>query len=160
METTNNNSVESVQDMTWAEGVPLMAGQYMMGLAEPSPETKDYWQGVKEGRLFIKQCSGCGKHNHPRRIFCTACNSDALESVEAKGTGTVYTFSTVYRAPVPAFEKEIPYSVGVLELSEGIYLFSRIIPEKGKEVRIGAPVQLTFQETGPNGRLPAFQIVG
>lgn len=153
------NEVNSVLDVNWAEGTPLMLGPFMLGLAEPSPETAGYWEGVKQGRLLIKHCADCGRHNHPRRIFCTGCNSDAQEWVEAQGTGTVYTFSTVYRAPVPAFEKELPYSVGVLELSEGIFLFSRIIPEPGKEVHIGAKVKLTFQQTGPHGMLPAFQIV-
>lgn len=156
---TSGKPVESVQDMNWAEGVPLMAGQFMMGLAEPSPETKEYWEALKDDVLLIKRCAGCGVHNHPRRLFCTGCNSDALQWVEVEGTGSVYTFSTVYRAPIPAFEKEIPYTVGVLELTEGVYLFSRIIPEAGKEVYIGAKVRLTFQQTGPNGRLPAFQIV-
>lgn len=152
--------MDSVMDVNWAEGTPLMAGPFMMGLAEPTPETAGYWEGIKQGRLLIKQCTGCGKHNYPRRIFCVGCDGDAFEWVEAQGTGTVYTFSTVYRAPIPAFEKEIPYTVGILELTEGVYLFSRIIPEKGKDVSIGARVQLTFQETGPHGRLPAFQIVG
>ena len=146
-------------DVDWARGVPLMAGPFQIGLAEPSPETEGYWDGVRRERLMIKRCEGCGAHQHPRRLFCTVCRADAFAWVEAAGTGMVYTFSTVHRAPYPEFVEELPYTVGVLELSEGVYFFARILPGAGEEIRIGQAVRLTFQETGPHGRLPAFQVV-
>jgi uncharacterized OB-fold protein len=64
----------------------------------------------------------------------------------------------VHRAPTPEFEKEVPYTVGILHLREDVYLFSRILPGSDNEVGIGRQARLTFRETGPNGRLPAFQI--
>ena len=32
----------------WSQGVPLMAGPYFLGLYQPSPETKDFWDGVAQ----------------------------------------------------------------------------------------------------------------
>jgi len=145
--------------LDWSIGVPLMAGPYQMGLYEPSPETAGYWEGLKSDQLMIKRCLGCARHHHPRRILCAPCGSEQFEWVPASGRGRVYTFSTVHRAPRPEFESEIPYSVGVLELEEGVYFFSRILPGPGADVRIGASVQLVFREVGPSGRLPNFQIV-
>lgn len=143
----------------WSEGVPLMAGPYMMGLTEVSPETKGYWDGVRQGRLLIKKCTSCGKLQHPRRLFCLQCRGDAFDWVGTKGTGAVYTFSTVHRAPTDAFAKEAPYTVGILHLAEDVYFFARIIPKADGEVRIGAPVRLDFREVGPSGRLPVFEMV-
>ncbi len=140
----------------WGQGVALMAGPYMMGLTEVSPETVGYWAGVRERRLLIKKCTACGKLQHPRRLFCLACRCDAFEWVETKGTGTVYTFSTVHRAPTEAFAKEAPYTVGILHLDEDVYFFSRIIPNAGGEVRIGAPVRLEFRDVGVSGPLPVY----
>jgi uncharacterized OB-fold protein len=145
-------------DVNWGEGVPLMAGPYQLGLYEPSPETVGYWDGIKAQKLMIKRCTGCAKYHHPRRILCTACSCDTFEWVEASGKGVVYTFSTVHRAPRPEFNADVPYSVGLLELAEGIYFFSRIVPRPGDNVRIGAPVRMRFAETGPSGRLPQFEI--
>ena len=147
-----------MEQVDWGKGVPLMAGPYQLGLYEPSPETVGFWEGLKANKLMIKRCAGCGKHAHPRRLFCTACNSDKLNYVQASGKGSVYTFSTVYRAPRPEFDAEVPYTVGLLELQEGVYFFSRILPPVGGEVKIGASARLRFQETGPSGKLPAFQI--
>jgi uncharacterized OB-fold protein len=137
-----------------------MAGPYQLGLTEPSPETAGYWEGIREGRLLIKQCVRCRKHQHPRRLYCTGCDGDSFDWVETSGTGTVYTFSTVYRAPRVEFSHEVPYTVGVIHLVEDVYLFSRIEAAAGREVTIGAPVRVVFKETGPSGRLPAFEIAG
>jgi uncharacterized OB-fold protein len=146
-------------NVDWSNGIPLMAGPYLMGLTEVSPETEGYWNGVREGKLLIKRCTQCGTFHHPRRLFC-ACNCDVFDWVETAGTGEVYTFSTCYRAPTVEFEKDLPYTVGILKLTEGVFFFSRILPRAGEEVRIGAPVALTFRETGPYGMLPTYQITG
>jgi uncharacterized OB-fold protein len=145
-------------DLDWGQGIPLMAGPFQLGLYEPSPETVGYWEGIKAEKLMIKRCAQCGTHHHPRRLFCMTCNSDRFDWIQASGKATVYTFSTVHRAPRPEFDAEVPYTVGVLQLEEGVYLFSRILPPSGGEVRIGAPVRLRFQQTGPSGKLPAFQM--
>lgn len=148
-----------MEEIDWANGMPLMAGPFMMGLSEPSPETKGYWDGIRDGRLRIKRCSGCTHHQHPRRLICTHCNGTDFDWVETSGRAKVYTFSTVYRAPRPEFEAQVPYTVGVLELQEGIYFFARIVDANGgNDVRIGAEVQLFFQDTGPSGSLPAYRM--
>lgn len=147
-------------EINWAEGFSLMSGPFQIGHAEPSPETAGYWEGIRAGELRIKRCTGCGLHHHPRRIFCTACNGDAFDWVRCSGAGTVYTFSTVHRAPTRDFDAELPYTVGVVELAEGVFLFSRIIPPDGGEVAIGAKVALVFRDIGPHGRLPAFVMQG
>ncbi|MFO1189956.1 MAG: Zn-ribbon domain-containing OB-fold protein [Alphaproteobacteria bacterium] len=146
-------------NVDWGQGIALMAGPWQIGHTEPSPETVGYWEGIKQGRLLIKRCTACKKYQHPRRIFCAACGTDTFDWVETKGTGTVYTFSTVHRAPSPEFNHEVPYTVGVIHLAEDVYVFSRIKAKAGGEVKIGAAVKLFFQETGPNGKLPAFQVV-
>ena len=45
--------------------------------------------------------------------------------------GTVYTFSTIYRAPTPEFT--VPYTNGIVLLAEGVHLYGRLI---GKERHI------------------------
>ncbi len=145
--------------VNWSEGVPLMAGPYQVGLYDPSPETVGYWEGLKADKLMIKRCAGCQRYHHPRRLFCFACGSDRFDWVEASGKGSVYTFSTVHRSPREEFASEVPYTVGLLQLAEGIFFFSRILHKPGGEVRLGAQARMEFKEVGPSGRLPVFQII-
>lgn len=145
--------------MDWAHGTPMMVGPWMMGLADPSPETIDYWEGVKEGRLLVKRCRSCGAYHHPRRLLCTKCTSDEFDWVESSGLGTVYTYSEVHRAPTAAFQAEAPYTIGLIELDEGVFFCSRVNGTESSPVGIGSRVSLGFAEIGSFGKLPVFTVV-
>jgi uncharacterized OB-fold protein len=144
--------------MDWEHGTPMMVGPWMVGLADPSPETLEYWRGVADNRLLLKQCGGCGRHHHPRRMFCYVCGSDAMEWVEAAGTGEIYTYSVVHRAPTEAFQAETPYTVGILKLDEGVFFFSRFYTRGDAEVKIGAKAQVEFEDVSSFGKMPVFYV--
>ena len=59
--------------------------------------------------------------------------------MDAKGTGTVYTF-TVMRT------KE-PYCVAYVELDEGVRVFTNIVDCDLDEVKIGQKVKVVFKPT-------------
>jgi uncharacterized OB-fold protein len=145
--------------MDWAKGTPIMIGPWMLGLGDPSPETVGYWDGVAAGRLLLKRCRNCDRFNHPRRLFCLSCRSDNFEWSESSGRGCVYTFSTVHRAPTKEFQDEAPYTVGIIELDEGVFFCSRILSQDQTPVAIGAPVMLSFRTVASFGNLPVFDIV-
>lgn len=144
--------------LDWANGMPLMVGPIQIGHAEPSPETAGYWEGIDNKELRIKKCERCGRFHHPRRIFCFACGSDAFAWIAIEGRGTVYSFSTVHRAPSEEFAAEVPYTVGIVEVSEGVHIFSRIVAPGGREPEVGEPVLLEFRQTGSRGLMPAFVV--
>jgi uncharacterized protein len=146
-----------VTPIDWSEGLALRIGPYDVGLTETSPETAGYWEGVAHDELRIKRCQGCGRHLHPRRIFCPQCRSHELAWVRAGGAGTVYTFSTVYRSPSPEFEA--PYTNGIVELAEGVHLFGRLIGKDHDRITIGDKVQAEFGAVVPGGdRLALFRV--
>ncbi len=147
-----------VMNLPWEGGLPLMVGPFQIGHAEPSPETAEYWKGIRDEKLMIKRCSKCGAFQHPRRLFCTTCSSDGFNWQEVCGRGSVYSFSTVYRAPTAEFAHEVPYTVGLVLLEEGVHLFTRIVTDSKEEPQIDAPVEVFFQQTGSFGRLPAFRV--
>jgi uncharacterized OB-fold protein len=134
-----------------------MIGPYELGLTETSPETAGFWEGVASGELRIKRCANCGRHLHPRRIFCPQCSAHDLEWLTASGEGTVYTFSTVYRSPSPEFEA--PYTNGIVQLAEGVHLFGRLIGKEHDRIEIGDTVTVTFGPLRPGGdRLPLYRV--
>lgn len=144
-------------DVDWSEGLPLIMGPYEVGLTETSPETAGYWEGVLRNELMIKHCLVCGDHLYPRRIFCPRCLDDKLEWVRASGRGTIYTFSTVYRAPDKSME--VPYSNGIVALEEGVYLFGRLIGKPDDEIAIDDPVEVEFEVVTKGGpQLPVFRV--
>ena len=141
----------------WSEGLPLMIGPYEVGLTETSPETAGYWEGVEEGVLRIKRCTTCGRYLHPRRIFCPQCRSYELAWLDAAGTGAVYTFSTVYRAPASEFEP--PYTNGIVEHEAGVHLYGRLVGTDPELIGVGDRVSVEFAVLVEGGqKLPVYRV--
>ena len=126
-------------------------------LPAPSTTTAPFWEACKVQRLLLQQCRACGHIQFYPRSICTACMSDQLEWSAARGTGTVYSYSTVYRALVPGFEDDVPYVVAMIELDEGVRLLSQVIYCEPEEVFIGLRVSVTFEEARDGVVLPKFR---
>jgi uncharacterized OB-fold protein len=126
-------------------------------LPEPSTTTAPFWEACKAHKLLLQQCRACGHIQFYPRSLCTACSSDQLEWSAADGTGTVYSYSTVYRALLPGFEDDVPYVVAMIELDEGVRLVSQIIYCEPEEVFIGLRVSVIFEEAREGVVLPKFR---
>ena len=141
----------------WTGGLQLMAGDYFIGLYQPSPETVGYWEAIKRRELVLKRCPDCAKSFHPKRIVCTACGSSDLTWRQASGRGKVYSFSEVHRAPSPAFAASVPYTVGVIALEEDVYLLSRLIADPGP-IAIDAAARVDFRALELGHLMPVFLV--
>ena len=148
---------DAPETINWAEGVPLTAGPFFLGLYQPSPETVDFWDGVKAGELRLKWCDHCKKHLHPKRIVCPDCGSHELGSKVASGKGAVYSFSEVHRAALPALADSVPYTVGVVKLEEGVHLFTRFFAAPNP-VAVDAPARLEFRPLELGHTMPVFLV--
>jgi uncharacterized protein len=104
------------------------------------PEVARFWEGTALGQLLIKRCTACGEvHFYPRDI-CPHCLSDATEWVQASGTGTVYSFSTMKR-PGP---EGAPYTIAFVTLDEGITLMTNLVDVNPDTLGIGSKVKVVF----------------
>ena len=79
----------------------------------PTPETAHFWQGAREGALFLQRCRPCARPYFPPRPFCPHCGSRDVEVFRASGRATLYSFTIHHRA-MPGFEA--PYAIAVVAL--------------------------------------------
>lgn len=119
-----------------------------------SLDTQFFWDGVREHRLLIQRCGGCGALRHPPRPMCPECQSLAWDSVEASGRGTLYSFCIPRHPLLPWQEEE--YVVALVELDEGTRLVSNLVGVDPAEARIGMPVRVVFEEFDDGLVLPMF----
>ena len=96
-----------------------------------------YQAALNEGRFLIQRCSGRDKHVFYPRVVCPHCGGDSLAWVEPKGTGTVYSTTTVRRKP----EAGGDYDVSLIDLDEGVRMMSRVEGMPPTEVKIGMRVR-------------------
>ena len=123
---------------------------------EPNADSRFYWESAKERRLVVRRCRECGEAHFMPRSQCPRCWSDQLEWVDCAGTGTVYTFSIVHRAPTPDFAVIGPYVVALIDLDEGPRMFANVLGRDAMEVRIGDRVHVVFEPRGDAMLIPQF----
>ena len=51
----------------------------------------------------------------------------------------------------------LPYTVAVVELDEGPHLITNLVGCTPEDVRVGMPVEVTFEDIAPEATLPRFK---
>ena len=123
------------------------------------PWSEKFWEGAKQGKLFIQVCKDCkSKIFYPRK-FCPECWSGSLDWIEASGKAKIYTFSTAYSMVEPKFMDELPYTIAYVDLEEGLRMMTRIVDCKPEDLSFDMDVEVLFHER--NGYfLPYFRPAG
>ena len=104
-----------------------------------------YWEAARQGQLLIAECAACGRVHHYPRPFCPFCWSEDVHPVQASGTGTLYTYSTVYVNDLVPFKERLPYVAAIVELAEGPRLMTTIEGASPDDLRVGMPVTAVFR---------------
>ena len=106
-----------------------------------------YWESLRAQGFSLPQCQACKEFHFYLRPACPACGSLDIQAVVTSGRGNVYSFSIVYRAPSPEFEKDVPYVVAIVATDEGPHLMTRLIKVKPEEVVVGMRVMVSGWRT-------------
>jgi uncharacterized OB-fold protein len=140
---------------------------YRKSLPRPTPETQAYWDGLRQRRLILQRCTVCHRAYFYPRPFCPQldCHSRQVESFQASGRGTVYSY-VINTRPAPGFEDDVPYFIAVVELEEGPRLMTTLIDVPGDDVlakaahvKVGDPVEIVFERATDAITLPKFRLV-
>jgi uncharacterized OB-fold protein len=131
--------------------------EYTRPLPVPDGDTKPYWDAAKEHRLVIQRCQDCQQVIFYPRSVCPHCMSDRIAWIQASGKGTIYSFTVVHRAPAQ-FVDGAPYVVALIDLAEGVRMMSNVVGCTPSAVRIGAAVEVEFDDVTPEISLPKFHL--
>lgn len=129
-------------------------------LPAATPETQEFFDGLRRRELRLQRCRGCGRAYFYPRPFCPrpGCHSRDVEWFTASGRGTLYSYVIAHRGH-PAFEA--PYVIAVVELEEGARLMTNIVglAEPAPEaLPAGAPVEVVYEDVGDEATLPLFRL--
>ena len=118
------------------------------GIPFVSADAAFYWEAAARGSLQVQRCADCGDARFPPSFLCRRCHSAKVNWVEASGSGTVYSFTIVHRAPSAAWRTRVPYVVALIDLAEGQRLMANIVGVDALEVAIGDAVEVEFEPRG------------
>ena len=117
-----------------------------------NPEGQAYWDAANQGKLLVKHCSACNEYHHYPRALCPHCFSDQTEWREAKGTGTIYTYSVMRRAAPP-------YAMAYVTLDEGVTMMTNLVDCDFDALKIGQRVKVVFKPSEGGPAVPMFTLI-
>ena len=115
--------------------VPAATSDAMRGMT-----TREFFEGVREGRLVVQRCAACGALAVPPKVVCPSCEGVRWERVTLGGDGEISSY-TVIRVPPAQFAAEAPFVVAVARMVEGVSLLGRLAGVPIDAVRVGMPVR-------------------
>ena len=74
------------------------------------------------------RCAACGTLTFPPKQHCPDCWSDDMNWTELSGQGILYARTTIHAAATQ-FRDEVPFSVGIVDLEEGVRLVTGLIDD-------------------------------
>lgn len=126
----------------------------------PSPRGEEtvFFSEAKQGRLSFQVCEDCQTRIAYPHVVCPTCLSDRLTRHPAAGTGTVHSFTTLHLAGHQALASEVPYTVVLVDLDEGVRVLADLLDD-GATPRIGMAVQAVFEDLTDELAIPRFRAV-
>ncbi|MGI9084912.1 MAG: OB-fold domain-containing protein [Aeromicrobium sp.] len=105
-------------------------------------DTSFFWEGTAKGELRIQKCNACGVLRHPPGPVCPSCHAMDRGYVVAAGRGRVHSFLVHHAPAVPG--KQLPLTLALVELDEGVRMVGEISGPGESTVAIGDPVEVWF----------------
>ena len=110
----------------------------------PNSKTLQFWDGLKEEKIFATKCIKCSKVIFPPVADCATCLSSEMEWVELKGEAEIEAFTHIIIRPA-SFQQEKPYTVAIGRLKDGIKVLTWLQEAKVSDVKVGMKVKLVVR---------------
>jgi uncharacterized OB-fold protein len=119
-------------------------------------ENAQFWDSCAAHAMELQKCDSCGRFWYYPSPICPHCSSLEHTWARVSGTGTVYSYTWVYR-PAPGFESEVPYAYALVELDEGPIMATNVVGSSEDELAIGMAVTVHYRDMTPEISLPLFE---
>ena len=129
---------------------------YSRMVPQATPETRPYWEGLKEGKLMIQRNKATGQAYFPPRPFDPRDPFAEVEWFQASGRGKLATYVISHRPP-PGYQA--PFSIAVVELEEGVKMMTNIVecPQTPEALQLDMAVEIVFHKVNDDVTLPLWR---
>ena len=102
------------------------------------------WESMKQGRLDLQVCKGCGKFRYPPAPICPHCLSMEYEWRAVSGRGKILSWVIFHRK---YFDDHVPpYNSVAVQLEEGPIVMTNLVGPEPAGSWAEAKVELSFAE--------------
>jgi len=130
----------------------------------PDAASAPFFDGALRGQLMLLRCRRCATFmtptahlRTPLRRRCVSCLAADLDWTPASGRATLYSFALMHQLYDEAFAADIPYNIAIVETAEGVRLTSQVVDCDNDRLRIGMPLEVTFERLSADVAVPKFR---
>lgn len=120
-------------------------------------DTDFFWDGLAAGELRIQKCNACGVLRHPPGPMCPHCHAFDRGYVVAGGHGSVFSWIEHHAPKLPG--KQLPATIALVELDEGVRMVGEILTPPSGGVEIGDAVRIVFEHIDDEVTLAQWEVV-
>ena len=133
----------------------------MSEYAKPLPRVtalnRPFWEATRRHELRLQRCADCARFRYPPGPVCPECLSERSAWTRVSGRGTVTTWVVFHQKYFESFAADLPYHVVQVQLAEGPRLTANLVDVPNRELRIGLPVEVVFDDVTPEITLVRFR---
>jgi uncharacterized OB-fold protein len=110
------------------------------------PLTAPFFAGAARGELVVTRCSACDRYVWYPAPACPHCEG-TLAWVPVSGKGTLFSWTVVRRAFLPAFDDKVPFVSALIAIDEdpAVRIVSYVIDGEPDALRADEPVSAVFR---------------
>jgi hypothetical protein len=124
----------------------------------PIEKTKQFWEGLKAGRLLTTKCRACGTLTFPPQADCPKCHASDVEWVELGNEAQLESFTQIH-VPPATFVQHDPYVVAVGRLPNGLRVLAWLAAAEPRDLRVGVKMRLVPRSTPEGTPYYDFELV-
>ena len=109
-------------------------------------DTQPFWDAAGGHRLVIQRCASCSKWIWQPKPLCPFCGDADPQWTEVSGAGSVKSWTVIHPPVLPAWADDVPFTVLLVELDEGVRMVGRLVDAGAGDLRMGRRVALRWRE--------------
>jgi uncharacterized OB-fold protein len=117
---------------------------------------EQFYKFMAQSKLMAGKCTKCGKIHLPPRPICDNCYGVEFTWTEISGKGKLLTYTTIHVAP-PQFQALAPYTVGIVQLENGLKLPGMVSGVPQELLKIGMQLKMDFKACNAGQTWPQWQ---
>jgi len=120
--------------------------RFQFGVAK----VQKFFEGLKEGKIYMTQCKTCGEKYFPPQADCPKCLTSNMEWIPLSGEGELVTCTMICVKP-STYTHYRDYIVGIAKMKEGVKVLAWLKIDDPKKIKPKMKVKLTTTVREPEG---------
>ena len=116
-----------------------------------------FWDSLKDHNVKVQKCDKCGVFRWVPKEICASCYEVAATWTPISGSGEIYSFTVVRRAPSAAYQADAPYVIVHVTMDEGFRMIGGLRTDAPDSVQISERVRVAYDDVTADWTILQFE---